>query len=275
MDFVFGLFGGFVLTGMVQQHNFQYDILNKGGGVPIRTSKRTHIVIAPIFKDLKNRTTLTSKPEITELLMALPSIEESQSYIKEMLHITLPSTEKNKYIKLCNYAVNNDYIISQILENDYIFMLFAGKNKHIRGRLRGFALVKEKQNAMLIDVLCAHSGGKALIKAVENFAIHNKKRFLELYALRHVIDYYDHLHFKLIPDNDHYDIEQATTTHTEYKKTKEQNRTKILKLLQNRVNKQKKVGGKLEHPDGCIQQNNTYDMTICSINGFRMIKQLH
>jgi len=296
--FIYGIASGVIAS--LFWNTFIPESTQNGGvtkPLSIRTTRRIRVEHIPIWeiRDDKKVMTQKAKQTIQQIVKSLPGAHIH--YKKENVETELLRELKKKKgvttmekriskpgdFELCT-GLNDYYVEEQLYNNDDLFVLYAGKpNKNktyaIRGRIRGFGLVKRKKKSVEIDVLCAINGGRDIVQSIENFGRKIGKKFIELYALTNVIEYYTKkLNFKVMVDNGKYSMSTARLIQKIYDSQPDKT-SKLTSLVENHVNKQF-IG---QHPIGCVQEqyttyNNTskkkYNLAKCSESGYRMIKSL-
>jgi hypothetical protein len=192
------------------------------------------------------------------------------------------TSTKNRTLPLCENLVSSEYIFDALSSCDHIFLMYSGRpasgrliKNRTHGRIRGFALVQEKEPAMYLDVLCGSGNTKTIVKTIEEFARDSGKAHVELFSLAHVIGYYLGLGYTPIPDSGTYEVDDEVLKEigVDGRIRKEYD---LRKWIAKRINKQKMDAEKKtrEHPEACIKSDGTYDIQICGINGYRMIKSV-
>lgn len=209
-------------------------------------------------------------------------ISDFLAYKRENEELFSTTTTNNQTLPLCEKQVSSEYIFDALFSCDHIFMMYSGrpsssrKENRTRGRLRGFALVQEKDSSMYLDVLCGSGNTKTIVQKIEDFARESGKPYVELFSLAHVIGYYLYLGFIPIPDSGTYEVNVEILKEIGVDGTMRK-KYDLRKWIAKRINKQKisEDKKKREHPDACIKKDGTYDVHICGINGYRMIKSVN
>lgn len=216
-----------------------------------------------------------------------PKRQKKKSF-KQDSRVFQSMNDNNKTLPMCKRQVNSEYIYYAMNSCEYILLMYSGtpptkRHPGVRGRIRGFALVKTTQNSVYLDVLCGEGQSKKLIEAVENLGRELGKPYAELYALEPVIGYYFKQQYIPVQDDGKYVISQDVMREIDLPdnftadmiKNIKFDKARVAKMIKERINKQVHTkNGNVMHPKDCVKKNGTYNFDICGTNGYRMIKRL-